>query len=102
MTFSVSMDSTYVREMFAKGGKYNKNSSGFPFGTLKTDYIHVTSIICFAKINNASEKPCAVTVNAEGRYIHVAVKHRKCVIFDKNIQNKWLSSYLFSPHTKGR
>lgn len=34
-------------------------SSGFTFGA---DCIHVTSIICFAKINNASEEPYAVTV----------------------------------------
>lgn len=37
-------------------------TAGFIFGTLRADYIHVTSIICFAKINNAGEKPYAVTV----------------------------------------
>lgn len=42
--------------------KIIKMTSGFTFGTLSADYIHVTSIICFAKINNASEKPYAVTI----------------------------------------
>jgi len=42
--------------------KIIKMTSGFTLETLKADYIHVSSIICFAKINNASEKPCAVTI----------------------------------------
>lgn len=47
--------------------KIIKITSGFTFGTLRADYIHVTSTICFGKINNASENPYTVTYNAEGR-----------------------------------
>lgn len=42
--------------------KIIKMTAGFIFGTLRADYIHVTSIICFARINNAGEKPYTVTV----------------------------------------